>query len=342
MIWFDDPGLQFATFDDKGHMVGQPKLVTTVHQEPGYSVGLQMAADQSGHGFAVALSTWMDRGNQPHAQPLALFLDENGVLRGAVRTLGAPPASPEWSFLPDPHVAAAPDGFAFVWNDLDSEGSRMFFTKTDALGNEVVAPHVISSIQGDTLSYRDGGARIVEASGGFVVAWTEAHFGVFDGAGTYIPGDNNGPGHDGWAVVRLTRLDAQGTPTGLSATMRAKTDDVDEVEPVLTPFEDTVAVSWGHGSHIYICGGCIPDHRIDFMLIDPSTLTPVSNVVTVTNGGGTRAGGLLGKQVAVSGTSFLVYYDLRFHTTTQPGSAVFTCKRNDSEDASVRDTESDL
>lgn len=334
MIWFDDPGLQFATFDDKGHLVGQPKLVTTVHQEPGYSVGLQMAADRSGHGFAVALSTWMDRGNKPHAQPQALFLDENGVLRGAVRTLGAPPASPEWSFLPDIHVTAATDGFAFVWNDKDSAGSRMIFTKTDGVGNETVAPRLITSIQGDTLSYRDAAAHIVEASGGFVAAWTEAHAGV--------SADPFTPGHDGWAVVRLTRLDPQGAPTGLSATMRAQAADVDEIEPVLTPFGDAVAVSWGRGSHIYFCAGCVPDHRIDFMLIDPSTLTPVSNVVTVTNGGGIRAGGLLGKQVAVSGSSFLVYYDLRFHTTSQPGSAVFTCKRNESEDASVRDSESDL
>jgi len=69
----------------------------------------------------------------------------------------------------------------------------------------------------------------------------------------------------------------------------------------------------------------VPDQRIDFVLVDPTSLTPLSNVVTVTNGGGNGGGGLLRKQVALTGSSFLTLYDRTFHTSAEPGSAVFSC-----------------
>jgi hypothetical protein len=71
----------------------------------------------------------------------------------------------------------------------------------------------------------------------------------------------------------------------------------------------------------------VPDHRIDFVLVDPASLTPLSNVATVTNDGDRRGGGLLGKQVALAGSSFLTLYDRTFHTSADPGSAVFSCTK---------------
>jgi hypothetical protein len=45
------------------------------------------------------------------------------------------------------------------------------------------------------------------------------------------------------------------------------------------------------------------------------------------NDGGAKAGGLLDKQVIVSDASFLTLYDLTFHATEQPDSAVFRCSQ---------------
>jgi len=109
--------------------------------------------------------------------------------------------------------------------------------------------------------------------------------------------------------------------------MRPFQADVDEVEPSLVPFGDAVAVLWARGSHIYICGGCVPDHGIDLLLVDPATLTPLSNVVSLTNGGDPRGGGLLRHRAAVVGSSLLVPYLLTFHVYASLGSAAFDCAK---------------
>jgi hypothetical protein len=220
-----------------------------------------------------------------------------------------------------PYVAATTDGYVFVWSRIDQKAQSVLFTKTDALGNETVAPHTIVSTDSLTLGdvgFASGGPRIVEVAGGFVAAWSESYKGDIDNHG-------NSLSKGAWSVVRLTRLDAQGALVGMSATMRAPEADVDEVEPVLTPYADTLAISWSRGSHIYVCGGCMPDHRIDLLLIDPATFEPQSNVVTVTNGDGLNAGGLLRKQVAATGASLFTLYDRVFHTSAGPGFVVFTC-----------------
>jgi hypothetical protein len=114
---------------------------------------------------------------------------------------------------------------------------------------------------------------------------------------------------------------------GAPAALRAPTDSIDEAEPTLVRFGDAVAVLWARGSHIYLCGGCVPDHRVDLLLIDPAGLTPLSEVVSITNGGGTQAGGVLRRQVAVLGKSLLMAYRLQFHVHNTPGSATFECDR---------------
>lgn len=86
-------------------------------------------------------------------------------------------------------------------------------------------------------------------------------------------------------------------------------------------------MSWARGTHIYVCAGCVPDHRIDLLLIDPSDLTPLSEVVSITNGGGVKAGGLLRRQITALGQSLLLTYRLSFHVHNTPGSATFACDR---------------
>jgi len=320
VFWVDAHALNFASFDGQGALVGQPKVITALERGNDLSVLLHVAAGPSGSGFAVALSMLKDDALQPYA----LFLDANGAARGTLRRLGTRTSNADAYQNPAPEVIATRDGYAFAWTERVADSGRLFFTKTDAVGSETVAPKIVASTTGAKMHLNESGfgggrTRLAETASGFILAWTEAYGGETDATGISSTG--------AWAVVRLAQLDAQGVATGPNATLRAPEDDVDEVEPVLTPFGDALAVAWGRGSHIYLCAGCVPDHRIDFVLVDPASLTPLSNVVTITNDGDRRGGGLLGKQVALTGSSFLTLYDRTFHTSADPGSAVFSCTK---------------
>jgi hypothetical protein len=133
------------------------------------------------------------------------------------------------------------------------------------------------------------------------------------------------PAMGAWSVVKVARLDAAGAVLGTPAPLRAPEPDTDEVEPALTKLGDNVAVTWARGSRIYVCGGCIPDHRIDMLLVDPATLTPLGDVLTLQPGATTRAGGLLRRDVAALGSSLLATFNLTFHVHATPGSATFAC-----------------
>ena len=113
---------------------------------------------------------------------------------------------------------------------------------------------------------------------------------------------------------------------GPGPALRAPAADIDEVEPSLVRFGDAVAVLWGRGSHIYICGGCIPDHRIDCAGRPAHPRSP-SNVVSVERRR-PQAGGLLRREVAALGPSLLTTFKLTFHVHATPGSATFACNRS--------------
>jgi hypothetical protein len=98
---------------------------------------------------------------------------------------------------------------------------------------------------------------------------------------------------------------------------------VDQVEPSFVPWnDDTVALLWASGSHIYICGGCVPDHGMHMVLIDQNTLSPRSNVVQIEP----AMGGLLGRSHAVSGSDMLVSVGIQFHVHFEPGFAALHCE----------------
>jgi hypothetical protein len=155
---------------------------------------------------------------------------------------------------------------------------------------------------------------ILPVEGGYLAAWTETHEG---------PEWNSGA----WSIVRIARLSRSGALEGPELALREPVADFDEVEPSLVHFGEAVAVFWARGTHTYVCGGCIPDHRIDLILIDPAALAPVSNLVSVGNGGGRESGGLLRREAVVLGSSLLTTFNLTFHVQATPGSATFICER---------------
>jgi hypothetical protein len=319
LVWVEGTKLRFAAFDATGMIMLSPRDViggvgasTTPRIAPGPDGGFGVAYDVEGAGGVFTAQF--------------LVLSGDGTVRTPPRRLDGPAAGMPYA-RPGPAIVGGPAGYAMVWSNPASVRGAIEFARADASGAETVARRQIASPAGDMQIGRLGGLAfaptvhgLLEIDGSFLTAWVEAQ----DGA---MPDVNTGKGKGAWSVVRLARIDGSGTPLGPPALLRAPADSFDEVEPSLVRLGDAVAVLWARGTHIYLCGGCVPDHRIDLLLIDPIELTPLSDVVSISNGGGTHAGGLLRRQLAVLGQSLLMTYRLTFHVHNNPGSATFECDR---------------
>jgi hypothetical protein len=312
LVWVEGATLKLSTFGGQGARLTDPRTVTLPGMGRDADPRLAIGADG---GLGVIYEVPTD--NQPTELRLAV-LDPGGAVRGTPRRLGTAPAA---YADPAPTIVAAPDGYAVIWRGASSTGGRIQFARADLQGAENLAPRPVSPpvaagvMVGGTAGFEPTTTALLPVEGGFLAAWTETRF---------SPSEMS----NAWAIVRVARLSPDGVVQGAAPALRAAAADVDEVEPSLVRFGDAVAVLWGRGSHIYICGGCIPDHRIDLLLIDPRTLDPLSNVVSLTNGGGARDGGLLRRAVTASGSSLLTSFELTFHVHATPGSATFVCDDN--------------
>jgi hypothetical protein len=221
---------------------------------------------------------------------------------------------------PAPTIVSDANGYAMIWRSPNDARGGIDFTKTDAAGVETVARKRISVtntqgiVVGGTAGFDHAAHALLAVDGGYIAAWSEVNQGANFGSGAS-------------SEVRIVRLNATGVATAAPVPVRPRTVDVDEVEPVLVKVGNAAAIAWGRGSHIYICGGCVPDHRIDVLPIDPNDLTPLGPLVSLTNGAtaGTQAGGLLRKRIVTVGNTLLTAYMLTFHVHATPGSATFTC-----------------
>jgi hypothetical protein len=213
-------------------------------------------------------------------------------------------------------VVAAGGGYAFAWTGLfgeTMESQGVSFVTVDATGAERAPAHRIAAADGrqvvafgfDTMM-----VGLTETADGFLASWVEH-------AGRY-------------SVVQVVPLDPEGSPTDSPVSLRQAEDAVDEVEPALLRFGDAVAVLWARGSHIFECGGCTPDHRIDLVLIDPHTQDPLSEVVSVERTAISAefqaSGGLLARDQVALGSKILTAYHQQYHTTADLASATFSCE----------------
>jgi hypothetical protein len=309
VLWVDDGKLRLAAFDAAGQIVLAARDVLD-HVDAGSNPALALGPDGN---YGLAYAPQLSLGSR---EVRFAVLDANGTVKAAPRVMSGPGAS---FASPAPAIAATSYGYAMLWRDPSSMAGGIDFAAATVSGVEVVPRHRVSAAVelglsvGGVGGFESPQSALLPNGDGYLAAWTEAKRSEFTASGS---------------VVRLARLDAEGNRLGEAASMRRFQYDVDEVEPTLVPFGDAVAVLWGHGSHIYICGGCVPDHRVDLLLVDPATLAPVGNLVSLTNGGDPRGGGLLRRQVGVLGSSLLTTYLLTFHTSAKPGSAAFDCSKN--------------
>jgi hypothetical protein len=311
LVWIDGSKLRFAAFDPSGQNVVPAKDVLDGIDR----LATPMLAAGPDGGFGLV---WAPTNDTRMGQREVRFavLDGMGTIRKAPRSLTPKPGS---TFThPAPAITASASGYAMAWRDPGSELGGIDFETADAGGAPLIARHRVSAanpgaVAGGLSGFEPPTTALLATGGGYLVAWAEEKIGLGDSGAS--------------SVVRLARLDSAGVRQGTPAVLRAATKDIDEVEPTLVPFGDAVAVFWGRGGHIYICGGCVPDNSIELVLVDPATLTPVSNVLSLGNGGDPRGGGLLRRRVAVLGESLLTTYLLHFHVHATPGSAAFKCTK---------------
>jgi hypothetical protein len=312
-VFVEGTALRFVAFDAAGAIVVAPKTVVT--GVDAQSTVPAIAAGPDG-GFGVVYST-NTGGDKRDARLVILTAD--GAVRTAARVLNAATALQTFA-APAPAIVSDATGYAMIWRSPNDARGGIDFTKTDAAGVETVARKRISvtNVQGTVVGASAGFDHPVNAllaiDGGYIAAWSEINNGDFASGAS--------------GEVRVLRLEGNGAPRGLPVPVRARTTDVDEVEPVLVKVGNAAALAWGRGTHIYICGGCVPDHRIDVVALDPADLTPLGEVVSLTNGAGspaTKAGGLLRKRITVAGNVLLTAYQLTFHVHAEAGSAAFTC-----------------
>lgn len=207
---------------------------------------------------------------------------------------------------PSPTLVATQSGWAVL---MRRDGDLAFLTFAPD-GTAVSARVVVAD--GELVAGRGAGfdrARhaLLPTEDGFLAAWVESK-----------PSFDQGS----FAGVRLARLSASGELASDPIWVRAPEVDVDEVEPALSWLGTDVALTWARGQHIYICAGCMPDHRVDVVVFDPDSMTPVSEVISVDP---PAAGGLLRRAESWVGDSLRMAFSITYHVHGEPGTAVVRC-----------------
>jgi hypothetical protein len=301
VVWAQG-ALKSALLDGEGQALGQPLTVTA---QGGDYLGHPQVSPL-GEGFGVAISG----PSGSHRTIKFLRLDASGAAAGAPAEFVT--AGQSWE---NPGLAlAAGDGrWGLLWQETVNNKGQVYFAAVGADGQVVVPRKRVFVTEDDTtpMGFVQPKVALVATAEGWVGAWSEAY-----------PGESMESG--AFALVRVARLDTDGNPLEL-APVRAAALEVDEVEPVLLPFQGAVGLFWSSGTHIYFCGGCYPDHRVDFVLLDGATLSPVSEVQTLNP----TPNGLLGLTAAAQGDQLLAAFDIHYHVYQDPASGALECVKNE-------------
>ncbi|MCK6546737.1 hypothetical protein L6R52_12880 [Myxococcota bacterium] len=296
MLWADDTDVHLAR-DTAAGVAGPTPLGLDVANES-WNTTLAIAAGHDGAGLVFASGV-------SGADYSTSFVR----LSAAGAVVGTPIALPAQQERPAITLRATDDGWLMIRR---SDGALV--SQRLALDGTPSEPVVLARDDeanrrwvGRGTGFDRGAFGLVEHGDGFVTAWSEATW----------------SDADAWAAVKLAKLDASGAIVGTPIWARAPEADVDEVEPNLTRFGDHVALTWARGSHIYVCAGCMPDHRVDLVLFDPAAMTPVSDVATVP---AFETGGLLRRDEAWAGATLRMAIENQFHVHGEPATAVLGCE----------------
>jgi hypothetical protein len=317
LIWTsgapDNRHLRLVTFNTDGEIEVAPKAIF----DDGYSDGLQASAARatSGEIGLIWSATPSNAASNVRSSIDAFFVATDS---GGER-IGDPIRLATGTNYVQPVIATAADGgFALVWKATSDEAfdapANVFFAQVSPAGKLLGGPVQLSDIRRGPSggSYLPNSLAILPADYGYLVAWIESS-----------PGESETENRDGYSVVRLLRIDAGGHALAPAADLRQKEEHIDEVSPTLIELGNAVGVLWSRGDHIYGCSGCIPDHSLELVLLDPVLLQPVSNVVKLPP---PARGGILRRSVTVVGSKILTALEISFHVHSEPALAAFSCE----------------
>ncbi len=299
LAWGQEDGLYFSRQTENGY--SQPRRLALNYQ-PGYYSALV-----EGHG-ALAL-VWEEQSfDSGNARYRWARLDLAGEVVGTPRLLGDYPIRTPPVLLPTASgwVALLPDENDLVIKFFDAEGAETSVQNVARGGDNKVAAGV---------GFDRGQLALVALESGYLAAWVESNQG----------GSNAGTAFGG---IRLGRLDQNGILQEAPIWVRAPEFDIDEVEPRLHRVGNKVALTWGRGSHIYICAGCVPDHQVNLVWLDPVRLVPLSQVARISPPDGVRGGGILRRAEGLAGEHLVFGAGLTFHVHAEPATGAFRCIQN--------------
>lgn len=273
---------------------------------PGSVLATLGRADQptlvrAGSGYALL---WVD-GTQSSAKLSFGLLDESGKLTGTPAVLAQGP------YLGAGSIAPIGDHFIVSYADYQQRDSglvsRLLVVGSDgrASGEPIVLESSAATGFAGTLP------NLLVRGEQVLAAWS------------IVTGDNSYETEDAATTIRLARFDDKGERQGLMYDLQAPVEDRESVQPFWVEVGDDVGLLWAEGSIIYICGGCVPDHSLKFVVLDGENFTPRSNVVQLANT--LPSGGLLSPAAARTGDELLVVSSVTYHTSAEGASGAIRC-----------------
>lgn len=244
------------------------------------------------------------------AQLYQLMLDAGGQAVGEpveVAALGATYGAVSAS------VASTGDGgHALAYVAAAGEGTEVFFVVLDADGAQRFEPRRISRAAGDGWWAGFGYAprrNLIAVGDRF---WL-----------TYSEGWSDFDTMEGHTTIALAELDGDGDAQ--VHTVQAPTEGIEHRWPSFAEVDGSPALMWTTGTIIWICGGCVSDHDLNLVLLDPEAIVPASEVVTQPS----MFNGIIAPVIAVDGSDILTAGSLDFHALTMPASGALRCTPSD-------------
>ncbi len=301
-VWVEDGELMSAAFASDGAVRSGPHVLDDLDTSFG---ALEVVA--TGDSGALVFWSALSGGTTGVTQLFVLAVDGEGRASGTPRVaidLGARFAPPR------PAFAEVPGGVAYLYAVPTEGGGTVHFGRLDtsgaALGDEVQ----VAEVGPRFLGFAFDRVALLPQGDGFLAAWVDASSAV-------------AIDQEAWTMVHIARLDADGAVVDGPHVLTPPVVDIDYVEPALFMYGDAVALTWGRGDHIYVCAGCVPNHDVELVLLDPVRLAPVSEVARIL--AAPTGGGLLRRRHVVSGAHIATSFEVTFHVTDRYAEGTLSC-----------------
>ncbi len=303
-VWWATGGvLRYAVVDDALGLVVAPKEITGTTE----LLVTPAAMLPSGSGGIALIYGESDEAGQ--TQLRFLVLDADG------ETVGSPVDIADvgqiYAAVSATAAATSDGGYAVAYAVGQYDESEVFFVILEADGTQRFTPQRISREAVDGWRAELPGAprsSLLPVGDRFWLAFTESWF------------DPDPMSPEGNAVIKLAVVDAEGGSE--QHVLEAPVDGQNSLWPSFLALDDRVGLMWTTGTIIWICVGCISNHDLHFVLLDPDAIVPASNVVTQLH----QRNGIVGPLGAFVGPDMLTAASLDFHAVSLPASGSLRCE----------------